>query len=446
MECADHGTQQWGAGEVPERRIEVELLEESAFQLVDALHILVVEPGRPVPGGAERPDALVVQGEQAQFFEALGAEPVRGDGERTYGHQASGQGEAVYQAGEPAVRLLPVLLRHFVEPVDQEECPTIGEDPSRPAGGSCVDHQTRHPGELGGGGEAVALGAQAAQGDDEGHESIELGESVVEGSRGCVGGQPPDQRGLARAGVPTQKDPGAGAEQLFDLLWARAVFLVGRREAPVVARDRGVDGRPAPGTGLGTGLQAQIGGVEVPFRVVPAEFVQSEDLRLAVLRPEGLPVLLLVVGVVGVGLSESFQSGRGDVVGSAGEPVQKVGIGEDEPRRYALHAEVVAPLGYLLDDAEQCVARVDRAAGEPGEGRWAAGRFDRGRLVEREGHRLADDPGEGQYGPGVLVGVEFLPFLALDAGKADDLAVGQRSVGGDLAHRYGGLFEQPGGA
>lgn len=72
-----------------------------------------------------------------------------------------------------------------------------------------------------------------------------------------MGGEPPQQGRLARARLAAQQDPGAVGEEGVDAL----------REGRGNLRDPSVPCGPV--LRLRLGLQAEVGGVQVPFGVVP---------------------------------------------------------------------------------------------------------------------------------------------------------------------------------
>lgn len=121
VQRADHRAEQRRTGQVTERGVLVELAGQVAPQLVQPIGVVLLRQScRTVPGGRERLDVLVPHRQQPQLPEALGAQPVRLDGERSHGRDAPGVRVAVQELREPEVRLFALLRRYLVQAVHQQ--------------------------------------------------------------------------------------------------------------------------------------------------------------------------------------------------------------------------------------------------------------------------------------------------------------------------------------
>ncbi len=235
---------------------------------------------------------------------------------------------------------------------------------------------------------------------------------MAERSAGGVRGEPPHQGGLARAGLTPQQAPRSVGEQFVDP--ARYGDGLGR-------------GDVLPGRRRGDGLQAQIGGVEVPVGLGGAEFVDPEYLDLAVPGLQGARVVLLELLVPGMEAGQHRLQHRGHVARfGAHHVVGESGRLQDAPHGDRFDPSVVAPHGHLGHHTDQYGAGEHRGAGQSGERRLAPPRGGHRRPVELAHQGRSDPPRHRQHRAGELVVLQVVVRAeALDGGKPHDLAAGQ---------------------
>lgn len=238
-----------------------------------------------------------------------------------------------------------------------------------------------------------------------------------------MGGEPPQQRRLARARLAAQQDPGAVGEEGVDAL----------------GEGRGVGGGGSgsdPVLGLGLGLQAEIGGVQVPFGVVPASARPGRRSSYGGRRrraPGRTPPR--TAGHAGSCRGPARGAGRFRSAGRRGGRASPPGPGR------AGRIRPMRPSRWSGTCRATPRSTSPMKTGPPESPDRAAGFVVRacgGRAVQIADQQVADPARHGQDRRRVLVRLQALvAAVALDAREAGDLAPGYRLAGVDHAEPYG---------
>lgn len=176
---------------------------------------LHLRPGGGVPVRDEGLDVLALHRQQGEGGEPLGGQPVLRDGRGAGGDHEAGRGVGGQQRPEPGLGPAAQPRGHLVDPVDQHQRPSRGEQPLHPA----RRRRQRHargvqpvlgPGQPGG-------GVEGAQRQDEGDQGVPVPQLGAEAAAGRVEGQPLDEGALARSGRAAQQHPLGGVQGRFGL-------------------------------------------------------------------------------------------------------------------------------------------------------------------------------------------------------------------------------------